>query len=130
MELEDNFYVFTNNENGSRKLLSYRFMELIVKATLPKANDNETAQPKVVQLLLGNQQKTPNFWMEFSNITRSNNKPLQKLTVLSTNRNLTFFDSTGEKSCTLDNFVQNFQELENILNSIITALNIVKVNSN
>lgn len=130
LELEDSFYVFTNNENGSRKLLSYRFMELIVKATLPTAKDDEIAQPKVMQLLLGNQQKSPNFWMEFSNITRGNHKPLQKLTVLSTNRNLTFFDSTGEKSCTLDNFIQNFQELENILNSIITALNIVKVNSN
>ena len=66
--------------------------------------------------------------MEFSNITRTNNKPLQRLTVLSTNRNLTFFESIGEKSCTLDNFQQNFQEFETILNSIITTLDVVKIN--
>ncbi|MBD2504092.1 DUF3137 domain-containing protein [Anabaena azotica] len=130
MDMEDNFYVFTNNENESRKLLSYRFMELIVKATLPKCNDNETAKSKVVEFLLGNQHNKPNFWMEFNNITRRNNKPLQKLTVVCRNRDLTFFDLTGEKSCTLDNFQQNFQELETILHSIITTLNLEQTNYN
>jgi hypothetical protein len=128
MEIEDNFYVFTNNENASRKLLSYRFMEKIVEITSPKKE--ETSQPKVVQLLLGNQENTPNLWMQFTNITRQNNKPLQKFTVVTTNKNLTFFELTGEKSCKLDNFLHNFQELEKILSSIITALNIVPTTGN
>jgi hypothetical protein len=123
MEMEDNFYVFTNNENASRKLLSYRFMEKIVELTSPKKG--EISQPKLVKFFLGNQEHTPSFWMQFMNITRKNNKPLQKFTVITTNKNLTFFDLTGKKSCQLDNFLQNFQELENILSSIITALNIV-----
>ncbi|MFM5987149.1 MAG: hypothetical protein ACKO9I_17825, partial [Sphaerospermopsis kisseleviana] len=59
-----------------------------------------------------------------------NNKPLQKLTVVTTNKNLTFFEVTGEKSCKLDNFLHNFQELENILSSIITALNVVPTAGN
>jgi hypothetical protein len=128
MEIEDNFYVFTNNENASRKLLSYRFMEKIVEITSPKKE--EISQPKVVQLLLGNQENTPNLWMQFTNITRQNNKPLQKFTVVTTNKNLTFFELTGEKSCKLDNFLHNFQELEKILSSIITALNIVPTTGN
>jgi hypothetical protein len=128
MEIEDNFYVFTNNENASRKLLSYRFMEKIVEMISPKKE--EISQPKLVKLLLGNQENTPNFWMQFINITRQNNKPFQKFTVITTNKNLTFFELTGEKSCKLDNFLHNFQELENILSSIITALNIVPTNGN
>ncbi|ACK73976.1 hypothetical protein PCC7424_5398 (plasmid) [Gloeothece citriformis PCC 7424] len=128
MEMEDNFYVFTNNENASRKLLSYRFMEKIVKITSSKKE--EISQPKVVQLLLSNQETTPTFWMQFTNITRQNNKPLQKLTVVTANKNLIFFDLTGEKSCNLDNFLLNFQKLENILNSIITELNVVPTTLN
>ncbi|MFM2060635.1 MAG: hypothetical protein RLZZ507_305 [Cyanobacteriota bacterium] len=128
IEMEDNFYVFTNNENASRKLLSYRFMEKIAEITSPKKE--EISRPKVVQLLLGNQENTPNFWMQFINMTRGNNKPLQKLTVVTTNNNLTFFELTGEKSCQLDNFLHNFQKLENRLNSIITALNVVPTTGN
>lgn len=126
MTMEDEFYVFTNDENASRKLLSYRLMEKIVKITLPQ--DADGSQPKIIQLLLSNQKSAPNFWIQFVNITRVSNKPLQKLTVLTTNKNLNFFELTGEKSCKLNNFIENFQELNDALNSIIVELSVVTIN--
>lgn len=126
IEMEDDFYVFTNNETASRKLLSYRMMEFIVTATTHKLN--EIARPKLVNFILGTQQDIPNFWIEFSSTTRRNSHPVQKLTVLSTNRNLTFFDGTGEKSCTFEYFQQNFQKLESSLDLIVAKLNNFPIN--
>ena len=108
VDMEDYFYAFTNNEQDSRKLLSYKFMEKIVKVsstigTIHQGNSNT-------------------LWMQFENIKRHNSKPLQLLTVLNAQKNLTFFELTGAKSCELNNFKKNFQALEDIVVPGITDL--------
>lgn len=123
MEMEDEFYVFTNNETASRKFLSYRMMETIVTATLDKYKD--VSQPKMMQFLLGSQREIPKFWIEFSN-----NNYQKKLTVLSTNRDLGFFSQVGQKSLTLENFQENFFKLNELLKSIILDLDVMAINQN
>ncbi|WP_414575859.1 hypothetical protein [Anabaena sp. CCY 9402-a] len=123
MEMEDEFYVFTNNETASRKSLSYRMMETIVKLISDKPQD--VSQPKLIQFLLGNQREIPKFWMEFSSVNYNKSNQSQKLTVFNTNKNLIFFNQVAEKSVTLNNFQENFQKLEEILSSIINVINVI-----
>lgn len=90
-EIEDNFHVFSFDENSTRKLLSYRFMETIAN------------------LVLSPNRKRSNSWLVFKN---------QKLRLLQQKIDLGYFNREGNKSTSIQNLEDNFYRLKEDLSCL------------
>lgn len=83
-EIEDNFYVFSWDENNARKLLSYRFMETLAN------------------LFLSPNRKSSSYWLVFKQ---------NKFLALQQKIDLGYFNPEGKKSTNIENLEENFYRL-------------------
>ncbi|NEP09491.1 MAG: DUF3137 domain-containing protein [Symploca sp. SIO2C1] len=116
VDLEDRFHTFGNNENATRKLLSYQLMEQIVKAVpLQKS----TSDGNLFSLVKQKKTWMCNFWFAMQQ---------QRLLIARQQDNLMFFTQTGEGSVELKNVIDNFEKLTKTL-QVIQQLNLLQANA-
>ncbi len=90
-EIEDNFYVFSWDENNARKILSYRFMETLAN------------------VFLSPNRKSSNYWLVFKQ---------NKFLALQQKIDLGYFNREGNSSTKIENLEDNFYRLKEDLSSL------------
>ncbi len=116
VELEDRFYTFGNNENGTRKLLSYQLMEQMVKAVPVQKS---TSNGNLFSLVKQKKTWMCNFWFAMQE---------KRLLIARQEDDLMFFTQTGEGSVELENVTANFEKLKKTL-QVIEQLNLLQANA-
>jgi len=108
--LEDRFYTFGNDENATRKLLSYRFMERIVEVVTPKQNEGSSeSKGGIFSFFKKKDTWGCNLWLVMQG---------QRLSIARQRHDLMFFTQTGEQSAEFENVLENFGKLQSILQTI------------
>ena len=113
--LEDNFHTFGKEENATRKLLDYSFMERIVEL-FPNPNESRS---KNKFLPFFQPKDTDDSWFAIQR---------EKLLIARQQQNLRFFTQIGEQSADFDNVLANFSKLQSIL-QVIEQLDLFRANA-
>ena len=109
--IEDRFYTFGKDENATRKLLSYRFMECIVEVVAPQQNENSSASKGGLFSVFQKDGENLgcDLWFAW--------EPKQ-LSIARQRHDLMFFTQTGDRSAEFENILDNFRKLQYLLQPI------------
>ncbi|NER39774.1 MAG: DUF3137 domain-containing protein [Oscillatoria sp. SIO1A7] len=108
--LEDRFYTFGSDENATRKLLSYRFMERIVRVVAPQEGEQKPeSKGGMFSFFKQKDLWTCDLWLAVQG---------ERLSIARQRHDLMFFTQTGERSAEFENILENFGKLQAILQPI------------
>jgi len=119
--IEDRFYTFGKEENATRKLLSYRFMERIVEVVAPQQNENSSASKGGLFSVFQKNGDNSGCDLWFAM------QPKQ-LSIARQRHDLMFFTETGDRSAEFENVLDNFRKLQYLLQPI-EQLDLVRSNA-